>query len=217
MTRPLLFIFLQLICPAPCFFFIVFITTYIDFSCISSAYFGFRLDNISVFCLFCSCSGLRFRSVRSRPSAPSLIQPSVLPLQFYRAARDRKHWNSCTPQHTAFPNSGASILIIFLMIEYQINVKKYHWCFQINLPKGGACFPRRRLRFEPWWGHVGFVVDKVVLGQVFSEYFGFSCQFSFYQLVHILHHISSGAGTVGQSVVTYQVDSVSPHPNKLIY
>jgi hypothetical protein len=26
---------------------------------------------------------------------------------------------------------------------------------------------------------VGFVVDKVAVGQVFSEYFGFSCQFSF--------------------------------------
>jgi hypothetical protein len=25
--------------------------------------------------------------------------------------------------------------------------------------------------------HVGFVVDKVALGQVFSEFFGFSCQF----------------------------------------
>jgi hypothetical protein len=28
--------------------------------------------------------------------------------------------------------------------------------------------------------HVGFVVDKVGLGQVFSEYFGFPCQSSFH-------------------------------------
>jgi hypothetical protein len=28
--------------------------------------------------------------------------------------------------------------------------------------------------------HVGFLVDKVVLGQVFSEYFGFPCQSSFH-------------------------------------
>jgi hypothetical protein len=28
--------------------------------------------------------------------------------------------------------------------------------------------------------HVGFVVDKVALGQVFSEYFGFLCQSSFH-------------------------------------
>jgi hypothetical protein len=28
-----------------------------------------------------------------------------------------------------------------------------------------------------------FVVDKVALGQVFSEYFGFPCQFTFRQLL----------------------------------
>jgi hypothetical protein len=31
---------------------------------------------------------------------------------------------------------------------------------------------------------VGFVVDKVALGQVFSEYFGFPCQSTFYQFLH---------------------------------
>jgi hypothetical protein len=36
-----------------------------------------------------------------------------------------------------------------------------------------AGFPPRRPEFEPVSGHVGFVVDKVTLGQVFSEYFGF--------------------------------------------
>jgi hypothetical protein len=30
---------------------------------------------------------------------------------------------------------------------------------------------------------VGFVVDKVALEQVFSEYFGFPCQNSFYQFL----------------------------------
>jgi hypothetical protein len=29
---------------------------------------------------------------------------------------------------------------------------------------------------------VGFVVDQVAMGQVFSEYFGFPCQFSFHRL-----------------------------------
>jgi hypothetical protein len=29
------------------------------------------------------------------------------------------------------------------------------------------------VRFKPGSSHVGFVVDKVALGQVFSEYFGF--------------------------------------------
>jgi hypothetical protein len=63
---------------------------------------------------------------------------------------------------------------------------------------------------------MGFVDDEVELGQVFSEYFGFPCQFAFHQLLHNHHHLSSGAGTVGQTVV--QVDSVSHHEkNKIIY
>jgi hypothetical protein len=45
---------------------------------------------------------------------------------------------------------------------------------------------------------VGFVVGKVALGQVFSEYFGLPCQFSFHRLLHT--HLSSGAGTIGQLV-----------------
>jgi hypothetical protein len=34
---------------------------------------------------------------------------------------------------------------------------------------------------KPGSGHVGFVMDKVALGQVFSEYFCFPCQSSFHQ------------------------------------
>jgi hypothetical protein len=34
-------------------------------------------------------------------------------------------------------------------------------------------------------GHVGFVVDKVTLKQVFTAYFSFPFQFSFNQLLHI--------------------------------
>jgi hypothetical protein len=45
---------------------------------------------------------------------------------------------------------------------------------------------------------VGFVVDKVELGQVFSEYFGYTSQFSFRQLLHAL--LSSAVGTIGQLV-----------------
>jgi hypothetical protein len=37
-------------------------------------------------------------------------------------------------------------------------------------------------------GHVGFVADKVALGQVFSEYFGFPCKSSFYQVLHPHNH-----------------------------
>jgi hypothetical protein len=39
----------------------------------------------------------------------------------------------------------------------------------------------------------------VALGQVFSEYFDFPCQFSFHRLLHT-HLLLSGAGTKGQLV-----------------
>jgi hypothetical protein len=46
----------------------------------------------------------------------------------------------------------------------------------------------------------GFVVGKVAFGQVFSGYFGVPCQFSFHRLLVVHHHLSSGAGTIGQTV-----------------
>jgi hypothetical protein len=59
-----------------------------------------------------------------------------------------------------------------------------------------AGFPPRRSGFEPRSGNVGFVVNILVLGQVFSEYFGFPSQFSFHRMLNIHHHLSSGAGTI---------------------
>jgi hypothetical protein len=44
-----------------------------------------------------------------------------------------------------------------------------------------AGFTPLRPGFEPVSGHVGFMVKKVALGQIFSEYFGFPCQISFHQ------------------------------------
>jgi hypothetical protein len=41
---------------------------------------------------------------------------------------------------------------------------------------------------KPESGQVEYVMDKVVLGQVFSEYCGFPYQFSFHQPHHIHYH-----------------------------
>jgi hypothetical protein len=54
--------------------------------------------------------------------------------------------------------------------------------------------------FEPRSSNVGFMVDKVELRQVFSEYLGFPCQFSFHRLLHIHHNLTSWAGTKVQLV-----------------
>jgi hypothetical protein len=40
-----------------------------------------------------------------------------------------------------------------------------------------------------WAEHVGFVVDKVALGQVFSEYFSFPCQSTLHQFLHHHNHL----------------------------
>jgi hypothetical protein len=57
--------------------------------------------------------------------------------------------------------------------------------------------PTAAVRVRSKVNHVGFVEDKVALGQVLSEYLGFCCQFSFHPLLHT-HYLSSGAGTIGQ-------------------
>jgi hypothetical protein len=58
--------------------------------------------------------------------------------------------------------------------------------------------PRWGASDKPGFIHVGYVVDKVALGQVFSEYFGFPCQSSFHQYLHNHCHLSSWVGTIGQ-------------------
>jgi hypothetical protein len=47
---------------------------------------------------------------------------------------------------------------------------------------------------------VGFVVDKVALGQVFSEYFSFPCQSLFNKLLHNHPYLSLGACIIGQKM-----------------
>jgi hypothetical protein len=49
-----------------------------------------------------------------------------------------------------------------------------------------AGFPPRLPGFA-YGQHVGFVVDKAALGQIFSEYFGFPCQ-SFHRFLHYRNH-----------------------------
>jgi hypothetical protein len=65
---------------------------------------------------------------------------------------------------------------------------------------GGASVQAVSLRLSPRRTEfdAGLMIDKVAVGQGFSEYFGFPCQFSFHQLLRT--HLSSGAGTTGQMV-----------------
>jgi hypothetical protein len=61
-----------------------------------------------------------------------------------------------------------------------------------------AGFPPWPPGFDTRSCHVGFVVDKVALRQVFSDYFSFPCQFSYHLMPYT--HPASGAGTMCQTV-----------------
>jgi hypothetical protein len=77
-----------------------------------------------------------------------------------------------------------------------------------------AGFPPRRPGFDSRPDHAVFVVDKVVLGQAFFEYFGFPWKFSFHSLLHT-HHLSSGVIQQAKQWPTCQVNSVSSHSKNL--
>jgi hypothetical protein len=64
----------------------------------------------------------------------------------------------------------------------------------------------RRPGFELESGYMGFVVGKVALGQIFSAYFCLPYQFAFHRLLHL----SSGAGTIAQSLAA--LSSGLSHP-----
>jgi hypothetical protein len=69
------------------------------------------------------------------------------------------------------------------MLEHHLTHTHRRASSKYKLKRLVAGFPPRRPGFEPGSGHVRFVVHKVALGQVFSEYFGFPCQSSFHQLL----------------------------------
>jgi hypothetical protein len=70
------------------------------------------------------------------------------------------------------------------------SAEKFIFLFHIWMARAiVAGFPPRQLGFEPGSGRVGFLVDKLELGHVSSEYFGFPCQVSFHQLFHNIHDV----------------------------
>jgi hypothetical protein len=79
-----------------------------------------------------------------------------------------------------------------------------------------ADFPRRRPGFKPGSGLVGFVMDNVVLGQIFSKYFGFPFQSSFHQLLHNHHHLSIVSGWYKRPIVAAVPSGLSLTPVRII-
>jgi hypothetical protein len=65
----------------------------------------------------------------------------------------------------------------------------------------GSGFPPRRSGFA-YGQHVGFVVDKAALGQVFSEYLDFPCQ-SFHRFLHYHSHPGLAQYAIGDRSVEW--------------
>jgi hypothetical protein len=69
---------------------------------------------------------------------------------------------------------------------WELNSSKYQW-FRLLV----AGLSPRRPGFAPVSIHVGFVVDKVALGQVFSEFFGFPLSISFHRGYPNSYHLGN--------------------------
>jgi hypothetical protein len=74
------------------------------------------------------------------------------------------------------PSSGRNLLYLSMALAIAQAVSRW--------------FPTAAARVPVWVWQEGFVVDKVDLGQIFSEYFGFLSQSSFHQILH--HHNHPG-------------------------
>jgi hypothetical protein len=77
-----------------------------------------------------------------------------------------------------------------------------------------AGFPPLRPEFEPGSNHVGFIVDKVALRQVFFEYFGLPYLFAFHRLLHNCHIIIYHLGLEQQAKPWPQYKWTRSHPMK---
>jgi hypothetical protein len=91
---------------------------------------------------------------------------------------------------------------VFPCSSVSSTVVKYRW-LKVGRAIGQEAsrrFPTPAARVRAQVKSCGIYGGKLALGQVFFEYFGFPCQFSFHRLLQIHHHLSSGAGTIGQLV-----------------
>jgi hypothetical protein len=141
---------------------------------------------------------LRHREDWSNGNAPHFYSEGS---RFESGPWYRLHWLRVSPQilqayFGTVPQVRPRPLPSESFSVHQSSIRRYIvsilWASSSNLPP-------RRPGFDLRSGHVGFVVDKVALGQVSSEYFGFPCQFSFHRLPHT-NQPSSGASTIGQMV-----------------
>jgi hypothetical protein len=94
--------------------------------------------------------------------------------------------------------------------RFERTYRLYHQCERNERTRNNISSNWQLPELESMSGDVGFVVNKEVLEQVFSEYFGFPFR-SFHRLVHTHHNQFSAAATIVKQWPTHQEHSVSAH------
>jgi hypothetical protein len=72
--------------------------------------------------------------------------------------------------------------------------------------------PTAAARVRAWVWQVGFMVDKVALGQVFSEYFGLPCR---NRSFHELHHHHNHPGQLAEALCNRPSYPLAPISRKV--
>jgi hypothetical protein len=116
------------------------------------------------------------------------------------------HHNSTNVSLLFFSRSPSTSVTLKPRHKYTCTVSYWEGCCHSSGGYSPAFHPGRS-GCELSVGHVGFVVDKVALGRVFSEYLG-SPFYSFHRLLHTHHHPSS----LGQRVTDVQIGLSQPNP-----
>jgi hypothetical protein len=109
------------------------------------------------------------------------LQPAIVSIYGPRLAHI-----AVTDHSRHAPNKAARAVSAQLMMDMRkvVSVRMLH--LKKTAQSGLAVTVYTRPGFA-YGHHVGFVVDKAALGQVFSEYFGYPCQ-SFHRFLHYHNH-----------------------------
>jgi hypothetical protein len=87
-----------------------------------------------------------------------------------------------------------------LRSEYTVALEKETFWIRSREPQNRSGRYGEKKNLLPCRESNQFLFDEVALRQIFTEYLAFSCQFSFHRLPHTHHHLSSGPGTIDQTV-----------------
>jgi hypothetical protein len=107
------------------------------------------------------------------------VRLTTLPPSVSRLSRKCGSLDVSQPYGSPWPVTGTA-LPFFVPFEVQECVETLPYFEQLFV-----LLPSRRPGFDCKSGRVEFMVDKVTMGRIFSEYFGFTHQFSFHQPPHI--------------------------------